>query len=170
MEILWAIPYFAAAVLIHALVVRVPIRGDSVRKFVAVGGLIAVLLGLHALVGFVSLRAGIAALVAYAFACELYLFLFTLAGSSVSVRLLRLLNDGPRRRTEMEAVLAPPKMVEERIARMKAVGLIEANGAVSPRGRRLVARFLAWKRFFRHPLPAEITATAEPARQFSGIA
>lgn len=175
MDILWAMTYFTAAAAVHAIFVRLPLKGDSVSKFVLVGGAFGVGLALHVLISFASPLLGIAALVGYAFACELYLFLFTLVGTSVSVRILLTLRDRAMTPDEIHALYANDNMVNGRIARLRSVGLLKPDDCPSPRGRRLVAAFLALKRFFGHPLPALPLKNAsasrfEPKRQLSGIA
>jgi hypothetical protein len=153
MEFLWAIPYFLGAVAAHALSARVP-RGNPIVKFVAVGGL-----GGLGLAGHLVLWTGVsltafAGVLAYAFACELYLFLFTLVASSVSVRLLLLLREGDLSAAQIQALYEPSGMVARRIDRLLAADLVTKEGTayrVTPRGRRLVRLFLTAKGFFRHP-------------------
>jgi hypothetical protein len=173
MAILWALPCFLAAVVLHAVVVRLSLRGDAVTKFVAAGGVAGVgLLALLLLLDAPALIA-VAAVVAFAFTCELYIFLFTLVGQSVSVRILLELRAGELRREEIDALYDPRDMVQGRIARMRATGLLEPGGfRVTPRGQRLVRIFLGLKRFFGHPLPVPMAPAAKsrPSRQVSGIA
>jgi hypothetical protein len=150
MAILWAGAAFLMAVAVHAIIVRLPVKGDSVTKFVLAGGALAIVLGLLILLQAPTL-AGLAALVAYAFACELYVFLFTLVGFSVSARILLTLRDGPRTAREIDAVYETASMVAGRIERLQRVGLIDpATGTVSARGRLLVRLFRALRHFFRH--------------------
>jgi len=150
MPILWAVAAFLIAVAAHALLVRLPVKGDSVTKFALTGGVTGVALGLLVLLQAPTLL-GLAALVAYAFACELYTFLFTLVGSSVSVRILLTLRDGPRTAAEIDALYETAGMVEGRIERLRQVGLLDpATGEISARGRLLVRLFRALRHFFRH--------------------
>ncbi|MBY0527544.1 MAG: hypothetical protein K2R98_29375 [Gemmataceae bacterium] len=152
MEILWVVAYLAAAIVGHAIAMRLSGRGDSVTRFAMVGGFIGLGLSVHALF-FDSLPCGGAALVVYAFACELYVFLFTLVGTSVSVGILLKLANGPHSRSEIAALYDAPSMVRGRVERMRAVGLLGKDGFPSSQGKRLVALFLTLKRIFRHPIP-----------------
>lgn len=169
MDLLLALPAFAAAVGLHALAVRLPLRMDSVTRFAIVGGLVAVLLGLHVLCAGPSL-AGVAALAVYAFACELYLFLFASIGTSVSARILLTLRDAPRTAAELERLYASAGMVEARFEKLRAVGLLAPAGScLTPRGRCLARLFLVLKQFFRHA-PSTPTVHPDPSRQPSAIA
>ncbi len=155
---LWAIPCFLAAVAGHALLVRTRLPGNSVAKFLAAGCPLGLALAVY-LLAFHGLSVGAcAALAAYAFACELYIFLFTMVTSSVSVKLLLSLRAGDLSAAEIDALYGSTGMVARRVERLLAVGLLEPDGGsyrVSPRGRRLVRTFAVLKRFFRHsPWPA----------------
>lgn len=155
MPILWAVAAFLAAVAVHALLLRLPVKGDAVTKFALAGGAIGVALGLVVLIQAPTLT-GLAALVLYAFAGELYTFLFTLVGSSVSARILLTLRAGPRTAAEIDAAYETAGMVQGRIDRMKCVGLLDpASGAVTARGRLLVRLFRALRQFFRQPVTPE---------------
>jgi hypothetical protein len=164
MPILWASLAFLGAVTLHALLLRVPLKGDSVTKFALAGGTIGIFLGLLILLATPTLP-GLAALVVYAFAAELYVFLFTLVGSSVSARILLTLRAGPRTAGELDAVYATAGMVEGRIARLKAVGLLDPEtGAITPRGALLARLFRALKHFFRHTLTPETSLRPSDAQ------
>jgi hypothetical protein len=164
MPILWASAAFLGAVAFHALLLRLPFKGDSVTKFVLAGGTIGIFLGLVIFFKAPTLS-GLAALVIYAFAAELYVFLFTLVGSSVSARILLTLRQRSRSADEIDAVFDTTGMVEGRIARLKAVGLLDSEtGAITPRGRLLAGVFRAFKHFFRHPPPPEPTIKPAPGR------
>jgi hypothetical protein len=92
----------------------------------------------------------------FGFLCELYLFLFTMVTSSVSVRLLRTLRNRSMQRSEIEKLYDSRTMVSQRLERMKAVGLLNpASLEVTTRGRILVRAFTFLKKAFRHPLPTD---------------
>jgi hypothetical protein len=151
MAILWAVAAFLVAVALHAVLLRLPLKGDSVMKFALAGGAVGVALGLVILFQ-APTSTGLAALVLYAFAGELYTFLFTLVGSSVSARILLTLRERPRTATEIDAAYETAGMVKMRIGRLKSVGLIDpATGAITARGRLLARLFRELKRFFRQP-------------------
>ena len=101
MELLWGLVAFLTAVGCHAALLRLPLRGDSVTKFALAGGLVGLVLGLVVLALSPTL-AGLAGLVLYAFVCEVYTFLFTLVGSSVSVQILLTLRGGPATAAELD--------------------------------------------------------------------
>jgi DNA-binding HxlR family transcriptional regulator len=154
MVILWAVPYFVAAVAGHALLTRTALPANAVVKFLCVGGPLGLGLALHVLALHGVGLAALATLAVYAFACELYIFLFTLVGSSVSVRLLLALRAGDRSGADIDALYGSAGMVTRRLERLAAVGLLVRDGRavrVLPRGRRLVRVFAALKHFFRHP-------------------
>lgn len=155
MQLLWVFPYFLVTVGCYALLVRAPLGGSSILKFLGAGSLLGVLLGVHLWFAGGEWLPAVAALAAYAFACELYLFLFTLAGTSVSVRLLLELRGGEQTRAELEEQCATAGMVEQRLDRLLRSGLLERDGKqfrATLRGRQVVALFRALKRFFRHPM------------------
>jgi hypothetical protein len=150
MELLWGVVAFLMAVACHATLLRLPVRGDSVTKFALAGGLIGLIFGLLVLALSPTL-AGLAGLVLYGFACELYTFLFTLVGSSVSVQILLTLRSGPATAAQIDAAYQTTGMVEGRIAKLQSVGLLNpATSNVTERGLLLVRVFLALRRFFRH--------------------
>jgi hypothetical protein len=102
--------------------------------------------------------ATVSALVAFAFLCELYLFLFTLAIASVSSTLLQTLGD--RRLSEKEVIARydAEGMVTTRIGRLLATGLLsesEGDLRVTRTGARLVTAFLRLKTFFGHPIAVD---------------
>jgi hypothetical protein len=160
MELFWAVPYFGGAVAVHALLTRLP-WGNPIVKFLLGGGAGGLGLSGH-LISLTGLsRATLGGLLVYAFACELYLFLFTLVASSVSARLLLLLRERELGVPEIQALYQPTGMVARRINRLIAAGLLVRAGdgyRVTARGRRVAATFQAGKRFFRHPLESTRTA------------
>lgn len=142
---------FALAALLLALAVRLPGFGRPVTLFVFIGGFIGLLFawlglrfyGLDPIVG--------SSLLVYAFACELYIFLFTLASSSVSVRVLAELAKKPLHPDSIAAYYQTDAMVERRLAQLRTSGLIK-NGsgtvALTPRGRLLVWAFKRLRAIF----------------------
>jgi DNA-binding HxlR family transcriptional regulator len=152
MAFLWALPYLVGTLLVHGLATRLP-RGNPIGKFLLVGGAGGLALACHLLQTSGLTLATAAGLMAYAFACELYLFAFTLVASSVSARLLLLLREGELSRAQIQGMYDTAGMVERRLARLVAAGLLVRHGSayrVTPKGRRLLGVFLALKGFFRH--------------------
>ena len=72
----WVLIYFAVAIAGHAVLCRLPLRGNFVVKFLLVGGLLGVALGAHEVLSHGLAIEAWTALLLYAFACELYIFLF----------------------------------------------------------------------------------------------
>ena len=95
MAIVLALVTFVLAVLLHGLVMRVPLRLDSVRRFLLIGGPLGVVLVAVSLARFGPTLPGISAILLFALLCELYIFLFTLVLSSVSATILIMLRQGP---------------------------------------------------------------------------
>lgn len=98
-------------------------------------------------IGFVS------AAVTYAAFCELYLFMFTLALSSVSANILVRLAAGPKDRSELDSSYDSRGMVEQRLARMQAAGLIVTKRdqlSLTVRGRAIVKAYRQLRSIFRH--------------------
>ncbi len=148
---------FALAVVLHATACRLRLRGTSVVRFVAVavplGAVLAWMLT-------ASLQAGEsaawAALLLYGLLCELYLFVFTMAATSVSAALLRRLSTGPTSRELLDSQYASDRMVEQRLHRLRAGGFIrqtDGEYVLTPRGKSTVLLFGALRDFFRHDAP-----------------
>lgn len=171
-KMLYSLLAFVVVVGLHAVAVHLPRGRDSVTKFALIGGLVGTGLGIHVWCAGPDLE-GLATLVAYAFACELYLFLFTLIGSSVSVRILLTLRDAPRTAAELETLYTSAGMVQARFDKLRAVGLLASSprsrGRLTWRGRCLARLFSGLKRFFRHDAPAP-PPHAGRSRQPSAIA
>ena len=88
MWLITAIACLAVAIAGHVALRHLAPSFSSLAAFMLVGGAVGVtLISITALVWGVSVESW-AAIVAYAFACELYVFLFSLISSSVSAALL----------------------------------------------------------------------------------
>jgi hypothetical protein len=145
---------FALAIAAHAAVSRLRVPLNMVTRFVAPGAPIGI-----ALLA-VLLRSGntgievIAGLLCYALTCEVYIFVFTMVSSSVTVSLLLRLRRGPAEWSQLDADYSDAIMVDGRMAKLEANGLITSSQAgveVTPRGEALVSSFDRLRRFFRHP-------------------
>jgi hypothetical protein len=151
MELLWPIAYFGIAIMAHALLARFDCRGNRVFQFLLTGSLAGVVLIAHVISAEWSSAQSAAVLAIYAFACELYLFLFTLVGTSISVQLLVELK---KRRLTGEQLLEinnPRRMVETRLARLIATGYLQENDCqyrLSATGKRLVWLYSLLQRCF----------------------
>jgi hypothetical protein len=162
MALVWALVYFGGTVAAHGLAARLP-RGNPVVKFLLAGGAGGLALGCHLLLVDGPFLAFFSSLLAYAFACELYLFLFTMVGSSVCARLLLLLRERDRSTAEIKELYEPRGMVERRMDRLVTAGLLRREGSrcrVTSRGQRLAGLFMAVKQFFRHPQDPPLGAAA----------
>jgi hypothetical protein len=134
----------AIAIALHAVISRVRPKANRVIQFLACGACAGVLLivKLNAAPELGRL-ASTASLATYAFLCELYIFVFTLVTSSVSVSLLF----GGAAQS-----LAPAgNMVVERVERMVGAGLLAKEGGslrLTDKGRGLVRVLGAARRIF----------------------
>ena len=80
--------YFFAACLVHAVFCRCSLPGNSVVKFLGAGSLTGLGLINHEFHLYGHGTRAVSSVILYAFICELYLFLFTFVGTSVSASLL----------------------------------------------------------------------------------
>lgn len=150
---LWVIFYFAAAVVGHAILCRFPLAWNSVWKFIPCGlGLgIALVVQECLLQGF-----GIetwAAVLLYGFSCELYIFLFTLVSTSISVSVLLTLRTSSLTPAEIGRFCSSSYMFERCIKKLLDNGFVAKNSSsyiVTARGRILLALFRPLRTFFRH--------------------
>jgi hypothetical protein len=99
----------------------------------------------------------IATMVWFTFLCELYMFLFSLSLSSLSVKMLQLLAIHERTRDELQTIYQPTSMVVKRIERLQISGLIVADDnafTLTPKGRKLVAAFKYLRSIFHYSCAA----------------
>lgn len=153
MAILSALAVFILAVLLHGLVMRAPMRMDSVKRFLMVGTPLGLALVIFALSRFGFTLDGFAAILLYALLCELYMFCFTLVISSVSVTMMIMLRQGPVASAELVSTYDPHEMVQLRVDRLLKTGFVERDHSqlkVTPKGMKLHGSFAALRRFFGH--------------------
>lgn len=153
MAIFFALATFVIAVLLHGLVMRAPMQMDSVRRFLMVGAPLGLALVAFALTCFGFTLNSFAAILLYALLCELYIFCFTLALSSVSATMLIMLCDGPIATRALVAVYDPEKMVQLRLNRLLQNGFLEhAKGRiiVTTQGMKYHKAFTTLRIFFGH--------------------
>ena len=84
--------------------------------------------------------------------CELYIFLFTLAMSSVSANILLRLRQGDLTDRELNAIYDSASMLDLRLSRLlqaQFVTQIDQQFEATARGRRLVGFFDLLRRLFR---------------------
>lgn len=137
---------FLLGVGLHGIAARTRPTGNRVQQFLLSGmGAGAALIGYIALSPGISWPERLASVAAYAFACELYIFMFTFVTSSVSVSLLFGKQD--------TSATPPATMVAERLNTMVASGLLDRQAdsfRLNPRSRRIVALYRSLRRFFNH--------------------
>jgi hypothetical protein len=142
----------------HAVLCRLAIRLDFVLKAVVVGGFFG-----GVLVGWSWWEQGgalqsWAALLAYGFLFELYIFFFTLVSTSVSVSLLLKLAKSGLREEQIEEIYSSRGMVEVRFEKLLRAGLLRRDAGrygLSMKAWMVVLGFRALRFFFRHPHPLQ---------------
>lgn len=142
---------FAAAVLISAIIVRLPGLARPVPIFVLIGGIIGFLFTGYSLWRYGPDATVISSALVYAFFCELYLFLFTLAGNSVSLRLLTEVSTRKLRAADIAAYYQADAMVERRFAQLRTAGLVGGDAGamiLTRQGQLLVGAFKALRAMF----------------------
>lgn len=145
--------YLAASVAGHAVLCRLPVGGNAVLKFVGVGVAAGLGLAAHAFMQVGLVVETWAALIFYAFGCELYIFLFTMVSSSVSASLLLTLRGGALNQGEINERYDDAAMVDRRVEKLLTNGLLRpesAGYALTSRGRSVLAVFERLRGFFRH--------------------
>ena len=153
MAILFALAAFILAVMLHGLAMRLPMRLDSVRRFLLVGAPLGLALAVLAMTWFGFTLEAVAAILLYALLCELYMFCFTLVISSVSVTMMIMLRQGPVASAELVSTYDPHEMVQLRVDRLLKTGFVERDHSrlkVTPKGMNLHGSFTALRRFFGH--------------------
>jgi hypothetical protein len=162
-----ALGYLLAAIALFAALSRLRLPGNLLLKFLCVGSLGGLGLAAHGLVAFGPGTKTLAALLLYACACELYVFLFTMVSSSVSASLLIALRQGSLTEAQIADGYSDQYMVDNRIAKLIRAGLLARDDAgflLTAKGRLVVSRFAALRRFFRHGAPADALAGPELPR------
>lgn len=153
MPLALALLALAAAVLLHALLMRLPRAPGSVATFIGVGAVGAIVLAAILIRMFGLAPEAFAAGLIYAFGCELYLFLSTFSLASISSNILAELRLGPLTEGELARRYASERMVRLRIERLLAAGLmVEADGAfqLTPKGAHLVGILERLRALFGH--------------------
>ena len=143
---------FVGSLVLHAMACRLQLRADRVVRFLAGGTLTGLLLLLlcSELYGWFAVET-VAAALAYAFLCELYLFLFTMTISSISANLLVRLRSGSMALHEIERRYDSRQMVRVRIERLANTGFLHLDGeriCIDAKGFKLLRIFRALRQFF----------------------
>jgi hypothetical protein len=146
------------AVVGHAVVCRVPMPLNVVTRFLLIGGLVGIALVWWLLNGWgVTTPQAWAGAAVYAFCCELYIFLFTFAMSSITANLLTNLSRSEMNDADIEQLYDSRHMVATRLDRLVAVGLVDEGPSglrLTTAGTRMVRAFDRLRSLFRHPQPS----------------
>jgi hypothetical protein len=162
--LLFAVACFALSLCMHALAARLRPRANRVFSYAVVAGLGGLALAIALLASYGPDVRTWAALCLYALSAELYVFLFTMIGSSITARLLILLRRRNMTRVEIDAAFPTSGMVEDRMRNLLQNGLICADDSSSSsssssfsltrRGWRIVRCFRLLRGFFRRTQPS----------------
>jgi hypothetical protein len=177
MELLWAVIYFTLAALAHTFLTRLVRYGSSIAKFFVAGSLLGLVLTVHLYLTAPSLIRTAAGIATYALACELYLFLFTLVASSVSVQLLIALHSSPLTCEQAIALGDGKRLVAERLHRLSTSGLLfddYGTWRLSAQAQRLVRLHATFMRFFLptsagHPTASEKSGDTPPRQSLDTL-
>ncbi|MGO8867114.1 MAG: hypothetical protein ACLQME_11490 [Alphaproteobacteria bacterium] len=146
--------FFLVSLGLHALAGRLGLIANSVLRFLAVGSTVGLLLILWLIARYGPLSAElITGVLAYAFLCNLYIFLFTFTLSSVSANLLSRLSRQPLGPDEVARLYSGRNMTEARISRLIQAGFLSAGPeglALTAAGGRIVAVYERLRRLFKH--------------------
>jgi hypothetical protein len=110
----------------------------------------------------------VAALLIYAFGCELYLFFSTLSLASISSSILAFLRENPATEDELAVRYSGWRMAEIRVERLVAADLIAPDGdrlRLTPRGRKIARTFHRLRSFFRHQPLRHFEATGNRSQK-----
>jgi hypothetical protein len=145
---------FGATLIGHALVCRLSLKLNRVGSFVMVASVMALFMvtALARRYEVLSVES-LAALLMFAFACELYVFLFTMTISSISANALVRLAHRPMAIEEAMSAYDSSNMVRMRLERLIGGSFIRvvAPGSrllLSPKGVRLTKAFSGLRRLF----------------------
>jgi hypothetical protein len=145
------------AVVGHASLCRASMPVDTVTRLLIAGGLVGA-----GLVWWLATRYGATApqtwagAAVYAFCCELYIFLFTFAMSSITANLLGRLSRRALTDAEIKRLYDSRAMVATRLDRLIAIGLVIERPTgleLTQRGARMARTFQRLRRLFQHPQP-----------------
>lgn len=171
---MWALATILALVVAisgHAMLSRADrVPGNMVLKFLAPG----LAAGAGLIVWLLSTDLGepieaIAALLAYACCCELYLFLFTMVSSSVTCSLLMRLSHGEVMASDLDALYREEDMVSLRMQKLVNNQLLSRSSVgyvLTARGETLLSVFERLRTVFRHSPEPDVRVRGErPTRQ-----
>jgi len=157
---MWCVAAFLALMLAvtgHASLRGASVPLDVVARFLLTGGVIGA-----GLVWWLVSRYGVSATqtwagaMVYAACCELYIFLFTFAMTSITANLIGKLSRRDLADTDIEQLYDSRDMVATRLDRLIAIGLVIERPTglqLTTKGARLARIFYHLRGLFRHPQP-----------------
>jgi hypothetical protein len=139
----------------HAVICRAPMPLNVVTRFLLIGGLVGICLVWWLLNGWGATAPQTwAGAMVYAFCCELYIFLFTFAMSSITANLMGRLSRCNMTDADIEELYDSRHMVATRLDRLVVIGLVDEGPAglrLTTEGARLARIFRRLRRLFGHP-------------------
>jgi hypothetical protein len=157
-----ALIVFAGAMVAHAIICRLLVGLNIVFRFAIVGGVLGLVWAWWLYGNFGLAPQFWAGVLVYGLCCELYVFLFTLAMSSISANLLVSLSRHAMTTAEIEQLYDSRSMVSSRIDRLVAVGFFDETTVgleLTRKGERTVRIFGRLRTFFRHPPPFDFPSS-----------
>jgi len=151
--LVWVPVYLIAALGFHVLLCHLVHRGGAFAKFLLAGGAGGLAFALHAFLRSKADAKLAAGLLVYAFACEFYIFLFSMVSSSISVSLLLILGTNHVTPTDLETLYSSHGMIVRRMEKLETSGLLsqgERGYTITEKGRRLVQVLGRLGTFFGH--------------------
>jgi hypothetical protein len=144
---------FFATIGVHVIVCHGVSRGGALVKFLFTGSLMGAALAIQSYSRYGFGAETVASLLAFAMACEFYIFLFTMVSGSISVSLLLALRKGPVLVDKLPALYSSYGMISRRFEKLTKSGLLEHRRGrymITGKGRRIVAAFQRLRLFFGH--------------------
>jgi hypothetical protein len=153
-----ALGAFVASVILHLCATRLWTRQNRVFSFLISGFVVGFIL-LEVLLKTRSRIEALEAALIYAFACELYVFLFTFVVTSISVAILVWLReDGRLRESRTETAQDDDDFVGGRIKRMVESGIFQKKEEqlnLTAKGRILLIAYKGLRSFFGHQIASK---------------
>ncbi len=143
----------AAAIGLNAAAIPLHLIDNAIVRFAVIAAGVGSFLfaGLYVFYGF-GIET-VAAIFMYSFGCQLYVFLFTLVLSSVSVNIMLRLKRGTLTERQLNEIYDSATMAELRVNRLLKNNLVAYDSgriAATTRGRRLASMFDRFRKLFGH--------------------
>jgi DNA-binding HxlR family transcriptional regulator len=150
---LLAIVGFLAAVSVHVILCHTVSHGGALVKFLFGGSMMGAALAIQSLYRYGWVPETAASLLAYALACEFYMFLFSMVSSSISVALLLALRGRTITVSELPVMYASSGMISRRLKKLVVSGLLsqrEGGYTITEKGMQLISSFHRLRVFCGH--------------------